>query len=232
MINETEPRRTVSATQMEALFYFLKSRNIKHYDVQCELADHIANAIEQTWEQNPDISFADALPPEEEKFGGKFGFMKIMFKRQAALRKRYRKMFWGYFFSYFKLPQIIGVVAFGYGLFRLMSWWYKSYLLVLVPLIIAIVLRERHLNKVYKSNPHGHHWLMEEMIYARDGGVGYLVMCVNFTWQMWRDDYPFGLIVTESVVITLLALYGYVKLMVIPNRAEAYLKEIYPEYGK
>lgn len=216
---------------MEALFYFLKSRNIKHYDVQCELADHIANAIEQTWKEHPAMPFGDALALEEEKFGGKFGFMKIMFKRQAALRKRYRKMFWGYFFTYFKLPQIIGVAAFGYGLFRLMLIWHRVFLVVLVALIIAVIVRKRQLNKAYNNSPSGHHWLMEEMVYARED-LGYTVMCFNLAWQVWRDDYPFGFIVAESVIITLFVLYGYVKLIVIPNRAEAYLKEIYPEYGK
>lgn len=216
---------------MEVLFYFLKSRNIKHYDVQCELADHIANAIEQTWEQNPDISFADALAAEEEKFGGKYGFMKIMVKRQLALRKRYRKMFWGYFFSYFKLPQIIGVAAFGYAVFQLLLWWPKAYVLLFVVSILAMILRVRSLSRKYNTNPHGHHWLMEEMIYARDG-FGYLVLFINLTWQMWRDEYPPSLILFESILYTLLMLYVYVKLIIIPNRAEAYLKEIYPEYGK
>lgn len=216
---------------MEALFYFLKSRNIKHYDVQCELADHIANAIEQTWEDHPAMPFADALALEEEKFGGKFGFMKIMGKRQLALRKRYRKMFWGYFFSYFKLPQVIGVVAFGYAVFRLMLWWPKSYILLCVVSIIVMIVRLRNLNKQYNTNPHGHHWLMEEMIYARDG-FGFVAIFINLTWQMWRIDYPVSLLVFEAVIYTLLMLYAYVKLMIIPNRAEAYLKEIYPEYGK
>lgn len=216
---------------MEALFYFLKSRNIKHYDVQCELADHIANAIEQAWEENPSVSFADALAAEEEKFGGKFGFMKIMFKRQATLRKRYRKMFLGYFFSYFKVPQIIGVAAFGYAVFRLLLWSPRAYVLLLAVTIIAIVLRLRNLNKLYNKNPHGHHWLMEEMIYARNG-FGFVTIFINLTWNMWRIDYSPALILFESILYTLLMLYVYVKLIIIPGRAEAYLKEIYPEYGK
>ncbi len=231
MENNTKPRKTVSATQVEALFYFLKSRNIKHYDVQCELADHIANAIEQTWERNPDISFADALAIEEEKFGGKFGFMKIMLKRQAALRKRYRKMFRGYFFSFFKLPQLIGVAAFGYAIFRLLLWWPKAYILLFVVSLFIMILRVRSLSRRYATSPHGHHWLMEEMIYARDG-FGYMIFFINLAWQMWRDEYPPILLLFESILYTLLMLYVYVKLIIIPNRAEAYLKEVYPEYGK
>jgi hypothetical protein len=52
---------------------------VEWYDLQTELVDHLANAIEQQWQENPKILFEDALQMEFKKFGV-FGFMDVVEK--------------------------------------------------------------------------------------------------------------------------------------------------------
>ncbi len=87
-------KKTVSEEQIERLFQFTREHYVEHYDLQSELVDHLANAIEQRWEETPELPFEDCIKAEFKKFGI-FGFMDVVEKRQKALRKKYRKLMWG-----------------------------------------------------------------------------------------------------------------------------------------
>ena len=78
--------------QIDSLYQFTRQHYVEWHDLQTELVDHLANAIEQQWQENPKISFEDALQIEFKKFGI-FGFMDVVEKRQAALNKRYNKIY-------------------------------------------------------------------------------------------------------------------------------------------
>jgi hypothetical protein len=54
--------------------------------------DHLANAIETQWQENPKLSFNEALNKEFKKFGV-FGFMDVVEKRQTVLSKNTTLLF-------------------------------------------------------------------------------------------------------------------------------------------
>lgn len=92
------------------LFAFCKMKGVKHYDLQIELVDHMASAIEHRWEENPDISFAEALPSAYRQFGI-YGFSKFKSIREDALRKKYKRLQWQYIGEFYRLPKIIMTIA-------------------------------------------------------------------------------------------------------------------------
>lgn len=51
----------IKSIQIERLYQFTRQHYVEWYDLQTELVDHLANAIEQQWQENPNISFEDAL---------------------------------------------------------------------------------------------------------------------------------------------------------------------------
>ncbi len=112
--------RTLSSAQIEELFDYCYLQSIVNYDVQVELVDHLASAIETLWEAQPQILFHDAVYLVGEQFGGHAGFVIIKQEKEAALRKKYRKLLWQMVGSFFKLPKIIVTLFFGsiifYGL--------------------------------------------------------------------------------------------------------------------
>ena len=76
----------LSAEQIERLYQFTRQHYVEYYDLQTELVDHLANAIEEQWQQNPKLSFEEALQIEFKKFGV-FGFMDVVEQRQSVLNK-------------------------------------------------------------------------------------------------------------------------------------------------
>jgi len=105
---------------IEQLFAFTKKHLVEHYDVQIELVDHLANAIEAQWKENPDISFEDALQKEYKNFGI-FGFSGLVEQKQSALQNHYWLIIKKEMITFFSVPKIIFSVALFYGLFRFFS---------------------------------------------------------------------------------------------------------------
>lgn len=92
--------------QIERLYQFTRQHYVEWYDLQTELVDHMANAIEAQWQEHPKLSFEEALQKEFKKFGV-FGFMDVVEKRQAALNKKYNGIIWKHFKAFFTIPKII-----------------------------------------------------------------------------------------------------------------------------
>lgn len=86
--------------QIERLYQFTRQHYVEWYDLQTELVDHLANAIEQQWQENPKLDFEEVLQIEFKKFGV-FGFMDVVEKRQTALGKKYNKLVWKHFKEFF-----------------------------------------------------------------------------------------------------------------------------------
>ena len=51
----------LTAEQIEQLYVFTRQHYVEYYDLQTELVDHLANAIEQQWESNPKLTFEMVL---------------------------------------------------------------------------------------------------------------------------------------------------------------------------
>ena len=96
----------LNADQVERLYAFTRQHYVEYFDLQTELVDHLANAIEEQWQQNPKLSFEEALQIEFKKFGV-FGFMEVVEKRQVALNKKYNKLVWQLLKNQEVLPLIL-----------------------------------------------------------------------------------------------------------------------------
>src|SRR5690554_4986585 len=112
--------RRLTNEHIEQLFAFTKKHLVEHYDVQVEVVDHLANAIEAQWKTNPNISFEDALDNEYKKFGV-FGFSGLVEQKQAALQNHYWQIIKKEFINFFTVPRIVLSGAFFYGLFLVFS---------------------------------------------------------------------------------------------------------------
>lgn len=108
--------KQLTTEQIDALFAFTKKHLVEHYDVQVELVDHLANAIEAQWTENPNISFEDALQKEYKNFGV-FGFSGLVDQKKVALQNHYWAIIKKEFISFFTLPKIILSIVLFYVLF-------------------------------------------------------------------------------------------------------------------
>ncbi len=109
--------RKLTPEQIEELHEFCIYRSIWHYDVQVELVDHLASAIEEIWETNQQLSFQDALYEVDQKFGSHPGFVIIRQEKEKALRKKYRRLLWQFVADYYKFPKIMVTFSLFLGIF-------------------------------------------------------------------------------------------------------------------
>ena len=222
--------------QIDRLYQFTRQHYVEWYDLQTELVDHLANAIEQQCEENPKISFEEALHMEFKKFGI-FGFMEVVEQRQVSLNKRYNKIVWQHFKAFFTIPKIITTFsAVGIFFYMLLSLSKQAGILINSFLIVAIlffwfatIFKRIKYKKIAKVS--GKKWIFKEVIfgYSQFAGLSYIpiqiLLHVDFDSQIGTIKALFF-----SILIVSMYLIDYIVLFEIPSKAEDYLKETYPEY--
>jgi len=131
--------RKLTPEQIENLFELCEFHNVRYYDVQIELVDHIASSIEALWETNPELSFEEAAFQVGEQFGidpgfnvaydsllppisgknyiGDSGFEAIKEAKEKELRRKYDRLQWKYIGEFYKLPKIILTLAITFAMF-------------------------------------------------------------------------------------------------------------------
>lgn len=113
--------KRINKDQINQLFAFTKKHLVEHYDIQAELVDHLANAIEEQWKENPDILFEDALNKEYKNFGV-FGFSGLVEQKEGALRKYYLIRLKNELLAFISVPKVVITLCltlFFYTLFQL-----------------------------------------------------------------------------------------------------------------
>lgn len=223
--------RKISSEEYDQIFAFIKKHYVEYYDLQCELADHLANAIEEQWHNNPALSFDAALNIEFKKFGI-FGFMEVVEQRQIALNKRYNKLIWQYFGEFFKLPKIVLTLLMVLVVFKILEYSKIAYMTLLVALMVfsigKFIVLYRHYMKKVKTT--GKRWMFEDII-KRGGTPMPLYLCYTFLPTDYPEGSAFFALLYASVSFTVCFLYQYIAFFVIPSKAKEHLLKTYPEYN-
>lgn len=223
--------KKVTEEQITRLYSFTRQHFVEYYDLQTELVDHLANAIETVWHEHPNLDFETALQQEFKKFGI-FGFMDVVELRQLALRKKYNKLIWSYFKEFFRLPKIILTIvsiAVTFQLLLIEPLLYQALLLtVLVFSGTRLFMSVRKYRRKVKQT--GRKWLFEEQIFTCGGTGMYLYVAVQ-ALRLGGDNPSPYYILALSILLVLLVLFDYIILFIIPAKAEEHLKAAYPEYN-
>lgn len=91
--------------QIEYVENYIISKDIKWYELQVELTDHMITSMEEFWAKDPDLTFHQVKYYAEDKFG-RNGFKAIEEERTQILKKEYRSAQWKMIVDYLKLPKI------------------------------------------------------------------------------------------------------------------------------
>lgn len=75
-------------SKINAIRKYLSHNDVKYYDVQAELIDHFATAVENIEREYPEISFKEALHKAHRGFGGSEGFAKYLKSAEKAVEKK------------------------------------------------------------------------------------------------------------------------------------------------
>ena len=139
----------LNPSQIDRLYTFTRQHYVEYYDLQTELVDHLAHAIEAEWEQNPQFSFEEVLNNEFKKFGV-FGFMDVVEKRQIALGKKYNRLVLKHFKEFFTVPKIIVTSSLIACLFLILRIAYWCYFFPVAMLFLFIVILFKLEDRIWK----------------------------------------------------------------------------------
>jgi hypothetical protein len=223
----------LSAAQIDHLYLFTRQHYVEYYDLQTELVDHLANAIELEWEINPTLSFETLLNKEFKKFGV-FGFMDVVEEKQKAMNKIYNKLVWGHFKTFFKFPQIIGTLLSIFLLFQLMKSFSISYdvataiaLLLLISFWVGLIRMSNKRKKTAKEE--GKRWLLNEIIYGYSSLAGMSYLPIQIFLHFENKSSQMMLFFMSLFIVSILII-EYIIFFIIPSKAQEYLEKTYPEY--
>lgn len=110
----------LTSEQIESLFTFCRKHYVYYYDVQVELVDHLANAIESEMESDPRISFEKALEKVHKSFGI-MGFATVVAEKEKMVLKQGRKLFWSTIKEQFTWPKVLLFFSLSSILFSIFS---------------------------------------------------------------------------------------------------------------
>ncbi|SDW12326.1 hypothetical protein [Flavobacterium degerlachei] len=228
----------LTSEQIDQLFSFTRQHYVEWYDLQSELVDHLANAIETQWEENPKLTFDQALNAEFKKFGV-FGFMDVVEKRQAVLSKKYNRLVWEHFKDFFGIPKIVLLIAMTLGLFSILKINFYSQWIFIGLYLILIVFSFREMFKNSKRKKQQikevqKRWLFEEIINQYGSFSVIALTPLNIFIQLLNHSkdilsnpyYTLGL----SFLFVLFAIIVFIIFKIMPAKAEDYLLATYPEY--
>ena len=97
--------KELTPTQIEYLFTFMRRKYVRYYDVQIELVDHFASAIEERWKTEPNLSFEKAV----EKVYSGFpitGFNNLMNEKTQVLQQKIKTHTWKEIKAYLTIPKV------------------------------------------------------------------------------------------------------------------------------
>ena len=194
----------------------------------------MANAIEEQWQQNPKLSFEEALQIEFKKFGV-FGFMEVVEKRQVALNKKYNKLVWQLLKTFFSIPKIIGTISAIGIVYYLLKSTQEDFEIIQAIFIVLIVLFMIGLGVISRKNKKKNQqtekkWLLKEIIFGYSSFTGLINIPIQLVLHLNGKHFHNWTLALFSFLLVLLSLTMYIVLVLIPSQAEDYLKATYPEY--
>jgi hypothetical protein len=125
----------LSAEQVNQLFEFTRKHYVEYYDVQVELVDHLASSIENEREQNPNLSFDEALNNVFRGFGI-FGFDGITEQKASATNKKQRKHWQKTFINLLMWPNMLKSFCLYAVLYLLFTYLPKEFSLITIGFLL------------------------------------------------------------------------------------------------
>jgi hypothetical protein len=223
----------LNTQQIEQLYAFTRQHYVEWYDLQSELVDHLANAIEQEWEQNPNDSFDQILNIEFKKFGV-FGFMNMVDQKRASLNIKYARLIWGYYKEFFRLPKIILTIALIFGVHTINQLVAHPDVFTIIAVSLFFIsgffaFKIRYYLK-QKTNKTGRKWLFEEITVS---WVIALLFLLPSLFNIFNDIFtpPGWSLILREITFVLVGLLIFIQLTVIPKKVATDLAQSYPEYS-
>ena len=234
--------RTLTQQETDLLFRACENRDVFHYDVQVELVDHLASAIEEQWIEDPKIPFKYALYVAAKKFGPT-GFSQIKEQKQKELSRKYNRILWNYLLGFYRWPKMMLTLALSLGVFLLLKnisglhWVFLSYTMVLCIGAVVYDLRYKSKHKIHTVGNKSFLLLSRlkqlqstTMLLCNLPVISYFIFTVIREFEVSLPNnnfvlFPIALFIVSSIIV----LFGY--FFHIPQKIKEHFSEQFPEFA-
>ena len=219
--------------QIESLYKFTQKEQVKWYDLQSELVDHLAKDIEQIWMLNKDLTFEEVKQKAFSKFGKK-GFKNIIKNKQKVLNRFYNKLFCKQFKLFFTIPKIFITISLLFTLFFLIRMLnYNIFFIFSLPMLmimVFLVYSFKNYNQVKRKNKQ---FLFEDIMI----NLGSFVLFLNAPFQILatyiiinKQTWNFQMEISYTLTVVVMGIIYYILVFELPPKIRAILVKEHPEY--
>lgn len=224
----------LSKQQLSDIRSFINKRGITYIDVQMEILDHVASAVEDRMEEDSNLSFNEALKQTHASFGI-FGFGGVEDSIINNMSKMYNQTFWRIFRSFFGLKYILLVLLAGVFTYQVLKNTVDHQLLLLVAILLTMLFFAIRI-LVTEKNKEYNKYLSFRLSATYLTYLGSLALILNFIINHTANGVFFGLDRTHllsSTVYVILVIYiiSAVKTMAIGRKDSELLMEKYSLLG-
>jgi len=154
------PKKQLTISQIKELHKLVQGNAIKYYDVEVEIVDHYASAIEAIWEKEPELSFYQA---QERVYKELWDFKGIEQEKIRQVTKQANKDIWIALKSMFGWPKfaelllLFSICWFSLTWFKSTYWGESGYVyLLFFSLMILPILLEGTALRNFDKNRNKH----------------------------------------------------------------------------
>lgn len=138
--------KQLTPEQIQSLFAFVKSKYVRYIDVQYELVDHLASAIEEEMQKDSKLSFEAALSKVYARFPVT-GFTDFVASKASSLHSYWKRRYWNILLTYFTPPKILLTLLIYIFAFQAVCFFGKVGMLILI--FVSIFMNTWFLFKHY-----------------------------------------------------------------------------------
>jgi len=114
----------LTIAQIVYISNYVRSFNIKWYELQVELTDHFISIIEEIWNEDPGLTFIQVKQRAEQRFGRNY-FKEVEKERKMILQKEYNRQMRKTVADFLKFPKIIGSILLGILIYNV-SFYFEN----------------------------------------------------------------------------------------------------------
>ena len=120
-----ESASVLNSAQIEQAQAFIRSRGFTHIEVEMEILDHVACAVEQLLAKDPEMPLDEAIQKVHASFGV-MGFSVFEDEVKASLGKRIMRMYRNYLWQCWTSLTSFKMIASAALIFTLLTFWFNT----------------------------------------------------------------------------------------------------------
>ena len=189
--------------QIEYVENYIISKDIKWYELQVELTDHMVSSMEEFWAKDPELTFHQVKHYAVDKFG-KNGFKAIEEERTQILKKEYRSAQWKMIVDYLKFPKIFASLLALIMSYKLSFYYDKPLKFLAVLYVFVLALYVPAIYSYFKNRKiKGKRFLQIEISNPVLLGFGFINLGLNLgnLCKEWIEQYDVLRLVFCSVYV-------------------------------